>query len=197
MIKMYYGLSGTCKSTTISKMKNIKVMKSAIKNWKYYQGGLFSGLIEDNDLNFSILHLVRLRDFMEENHKIENDLVIERGITDSLYYYFYNDEFKDGGKENSELIMEAVRQENSILMTDFHKVEKILMIQKDIEFVKDVAFQDPYRRKTFKNDPEYYMKLQDQYVEYTKKYNQIDRVIEIKNAKEYLEQSLGLTYGNV
>ena len=74
-IKVYYGLSGALKGSTIAALKkensNIQIMDSAIKRWKYYQFGIFSGLTEYTDLTYGILHLVRLREFMDKNHSTE------------------------------------------------------------------------------------------------------------------------------
>jgi hypothetical protein len=196
-IKVYYGLSGALKGSTIAALKkensNIQIMDSAIKRWKYYQFGIFSGLTEYTDLTYGILHLVRLREFMDKNHSTENDLIIERGITDSLFYYYYNDEFNvgTGMDENLTLINNATAQEQILLLPDFYKIERILLIQEDKDFVRDVVFQDEFRRKTFKNDPDFYFKMQDLYVSFTKRHNVIDKVIRITSAKEYIENTLG------
>ena len=196
-IKVYYGLSGALKGSTIAALKkknsNIQIMDSAIKRWKYYQFGIFSGLTEYTDLTYGILHLVRLREFMDKNHSTENDLIIERGITDSLFYYYYNDEFNvgTGMDENLTLINNATAQEQILLLPDFYRIERILLIQEDKDFVRDVVFQDEFRRKTFKNDPDFYFKMQDLYVSFTKRHNVIDKVIRITSAKEYIENTLG------
>lgn len=196
-IKVYYGLSGALKGSTIAALKkknsNIQIMDSAIKRWKYYQFGIFSGLTEYTDLTYGILHLVRLREFMDKNHSAENDLIIERGITDSLFYYYYNDGFnvEAGMDENLTLINNATAQEQILLLPDFYRIERILLIQEDKDFVRDVVFQDEFRRKTFKNDPDLYFKMQDLYVSFTKRHNVIDKVIRITSAKEYIENTLG------
>jgi hypothetical protein len=194
-------MSGACKGSTISaellkatEQSHPKaVMFSAIKNWKYYQFGLFKGLTEYNDFSYSILHLVRLREFMERNHETDNDLIVERGITDSMFYYYHNDEFKTGqtSSEDISLITDAVKQEKLLLSPEFHKVEKILLIQNDKNFVRDIVLQDPYRKKSFNNNPEYYLRLQDSYVNFTTRYNDIDKIVRIDDAKDYIENTLG------
>jgi hypothetical protein len=198
-IKMYFGLSGAMKGATIrsdlKKNESADVMYSAIKPWKSYQFGIFNGLTEYNDLNYSILHLVRLRDFMERNlHPNQKDLlIIERGITDSLFYRFYNDEFQlgTGGEIDEKLVEEAVKQEELLLLPSFLKITKVLLIQNDKDFVRDVVLREKYRNKTFKNDPEFYFDQQKKYIGFTKKYNQIDQEIVVNNAEDYVENVLG------
>lgn len=195
-IKIYYGLSGALKGSTIESIKkkqpDLKVMESSIKAWKYYQFGIYNGLTEYNDLTYGILHLVRLREFIEHS-QAKDDVLIERGVTDSLFYYYYNDEFSSGkGKaENSEFIEKVVQAEKSVLLPDFSKIERILLVQNDKDFVRDVVLKDEYRKKTFKNDPDLYFQLQEKYVEFTSKYNSIDSIIRIDNAEEYITKTLG------
>ena len=191
-IKIYYGLSGTLKGSTIEatkkKIPGIKIMESSIKPWKYYQFGLFKDLTEYNDLTYGILHMVRLREFMEQNHE-EDDLLIERGVTDTLFYYYYNS--GEPRLENSEFIRSVVCAEKSLLCPDFSKIERILLVQEDKDFVKDEVLKDEYRKRTFNNDPNLYFDLQEKYVDFTTKYNSIDSVIRINNAKEYVTETLG------
>lgn len=195
-IKIYYGLSGALKGSTIESIKkkqpDLKVMESSIKAWKYYQFGIYNGLTEYNDLTYGILHLVRLREFIEHSQP-KDDVLIERGVTDSLFYYYYNDEFSSGKEkvENSEFIEKVVQAERSVLLPDFSKIERILLVQNDKNFVRDVVLKDEYRKKTFKNDPNLYFQLQEKYVEFTSKYNPIDSIIRIDNAEEYITKTLG------
>lgn len=201
-INIYYGLSGAMKGSTIEsikkKYKNVKVMESAIKPWKYYQNGIFEGLTEYNDLTYGILHLVRLREFMEsiKDQTTEVDrAIVERGITDPLFYYYYNGERGKG--EDGSLIERAVEAEKTLLMPDFFEVKKILLIQGDKEFVKDCVLKDEYRKQTFKGDPELYFKMQEKYVEFTSTYNAPDEVIRIDDAKEYITGTLGEMWNNI
>lgn len=192
MIKIYYGLSGTFKGTTISAADpTSRVMRSAIKSWKHYQFGSFSGLTQDNDLTYGLLHLVRLREFLEES---VGPMSIERSISDCLFYYFNSDEFGEKKELEVEKIKELIKEEEILLQGK--DVKKILLIQRDEDFIKNVVLQEPTRQKTFKGDPRLYMDLQERYVEWTKKYNKIDEVIEIYNAKDYLEGVLGIEFKN-
>lgn len=192
---VYYGLSGTMKGSTIGALgPDVKVMESAIKPWKHYQFGLFKDLVQDNDLTYGILHLVRLKDFLRLNKDPSNLLAIERSISDCLFYYNNSKEFDNKTELGDDMIKEMVKEEEDLLRD--YDVKKILLIQKDENFIRDVVLKEPTRKKTFNNDPELYKELQDKYVEWTKKYNKIDKEIEIYNAKEYLEVILGVEYLN-
>lgn len=192
-IKFYYGLSGCLKGTTIQATeKDSLVMPSSIKNWKHYQDGLFNGMMQYDDLVYSILHFVRFEEFIKGGYG--KDLVVERGITDSLFYRVYNDEYVRH-KENPDLILESVQTETSLIPFGY-EIEKVLLIQRDIDFVANTVLKDPYRNKTFKGDPELYMDLQNKYIEWTMAYNQINRAIEINDAKTYIEEVLGIKYFN-
>ena len=142
--------------------------------------------------------MVRLREFIHD-HLEDDSVIIERGVTDSLFYYYYNKEFQSGQgrEEDPNFVMSIIGAENTSLLPDFSNLEKILLIQRDRDFVKDEVLNDPYRKKTFNNDPELYFDLQNMYVEFTQKYNKIDEVIEIKNAKEYITLDLGENWNKI
>ena len=70
-------------------------------------------------------------------------------------------------------------------LPDFSKIERILLIQNDKDFIKDVVLKDEYRKKTFNNDPELYLNLQEKYISFTTKYNGIDNIVRIDNAKDF------------
>ena len=191
-IKIYYGMSGAFKGSTIEALKKkdsgVMVMNSSIKNWKYYENGVFNGKIEYNDLTYGILHLVRLREFIDSNYQKGVDLIIERGITDPLFYY------SQSNVAPGLMIEEAVRQEQSLLLPDFFQIERILLVQNDKDFIKNYILQDPYRKQTFKNDPEYYLGLQEDYINFTTRYNGIDQIVRVDDAKDYIENQLGETF---
>lgn len=190
-VKFYYGLSGCLKGTTIQVQEaGASVMNSSIKLWKYYQSGLFQGLLEDNDLVYGILHLTRLKEFLDREKG--GSLVVERGISDCLFYRTHNDEYCRF-HEDSGLITRAVGEELSLIPPEYD-LEKILLVQKDYSFIRDVVLKDPYRNKTFHGDLRVYVELQEKYVDWTMTYNKIDKVIEIDNAKTYIEDVLGIDY---
>lgn len=187
-IKIYYGLSGAFKGTTIKSVETGPIMESAIKRWKYYQFGTFEGKTDYHDSTYGILHLVRLKDFLEGT--TEQSCVVERGITDSIFYSIYNTELETT-PEDSSFIKACIEEEDKLLSGA--NVQRILLVQKDYDFVRDVVLKEPSRKRTFKDDPDKYMELQDKYVRFTTTYNKIDKIININNAKEYIE-SLGLEY---
>ena len=193
-VTIYYGLSGTMKGSTISSLgPDVKVMESAIKPWKHYQFGLFKDLVQDNDLTYGILHLVRLQEFLRLN-KGKNLLAIERSISDCLFYNNNSEEFGDKNKLGESKIQELVEEEMKLL-GEFD-VTRILLIQKDEDFIRDVILKEPTRKKTFNGSLDLYLELQDKYVRWTEKYNKLNKVNEIYNAKEYIETVLGMEYLN-
>ena len=190
-VKFYYGMSGAMKGTTIKKLEedDWKTMYSAIKRWKAYEFGLFSGLSPGCDLNFGMLHLIRLEDFLESC--TAEKIIIERGITDSMFYYLYSDEFGERHSLSDDVIKKAIKVENDLLKD--YEVQRILLIQKDEGFIRTHVLNEPFRKKTFKDNTKYYLEMQEKYVNHTLKFEKMDEVIEIKNAKDYLE-SLGIEF---
>lgn len=198
-VDIFYGMSGALKGTTIESLGigPDSVMYSEIKTWKHYQFGLFRDKTEYNDLNFGLLHLTRLKEFMKKKLETGSDdrVIVERGITDCLFYYYYNGEFGNPkGNEDEAFIRSLVEEEKRLVTSDSTEVKKSMMIQLDRDFVRDHVFSDEIRRKTFNGDVDLYFKLQDKYVEFTKKYNNINNVIEINDAKGYITKVLGNEY---
>lgn len=196
-IKIYYGLSGALKGSTIKAEKdkdpNVKVMGSAIKPWKYYQFGVYKDRVEYNDLLYGLLHLTRLREFMEMNKDADN-LIVERGITDSLFYNYHGVEFRDTLPSEEPAFIYDVVNEEKVLFPDSCEIKRVLLIQNDKKFVEEEVLKDEYRRRTFKNNPDLYFKLQNEYITFTTKYNGIDEVVRIDNAKDYIENTLGCVW---
>lgn len=177
-------MSGTFKSSTIEKEKK-KTMWSLIKSWKRLQEGAFNGLIRYNDLMYGILHLVELQKFTKEVEKSDN-CIVERGVTDTLFFYKRTNELPE------DTIAEILQEENSILSG--FDVKKILLVQEDYKFVNEVILKNIYRKNSFSGGIEEYKKLQEDYVEFTCKTNHIDDIVRIKNAREYVENTLGETF---
>jgi hypothetical protein len=71
-------------------------------------------------------------------------------------------------------------------------IKKTLMIMLDKDFIKNKTLSEKTRADWFQG-VEDYLEKQEDYVEFTKKYNDITEIIEIKDAREYLE-SLGIEY---
>ena len=183
-VEIYYGMSGTFKTTTINKKhKNEVIIISAIKDWKHFRTKLFPWLVGETNLNYSLLHLVRLKDSMEKSQ----DYIIERGITDSLYYEYQ----KQPTLITPSIISSAVKQESDII-SNVGNVHKILLTMHDEKFIAEKVLSEITRAECFQG-VEDYMKKQEDYVKFTKAYNDITEIIEIKDAREYLE-SLGIEY---
>lgn len=198
-LTIYYGLSGALKGTTInSRLRQnatTQVMYSAIKDWKYYHQTLFPELLEKNDLIFTNLHLVRLSEFLGKSNNL-GDLIVERGVTDSLFYYLGNDEYGTSqyAVDSPSLVRKVVAAEDQIINRKTRNVRKILLVQEDPEFVTNKVLKDQFRQQTFKNDVDYYFEQQSKYIEFTKTYNDISEIIRIPDARKYIEEKLGVEY---
>lgn len=191
MIKFFYGLSGTFKGTTIKSLidnnPDTAVVWSMIKSWKKLETGIYSGMIERNDLNYALLHLCILEHTLKTTDK--SNLLIERGVSDMSYYRKKMYENIDPSASD-EWIQKSVEEELELCQGP---VYKILLIQNDREFIDKVILSEPTRREVFPNGLDDYLRNQENYIKFTEKYNSIDEVITINNAKSYLE-SLGIKY---
>ena len=182
-------MSGTFKTSTIqskNKLNLYPVVWSMIKLWKDLEVGEFKGYIIPNHLNFALLHLCNLSNILKlEETKSSSTILVERGVTDPLFYY---------GQLNDERIREIVKKEEDLCNSYLSNcaIEKILLIQEDVEFIEKVILNEPHRRAIFP-DVDSYMKKQEEYINFTRKYNNITKTIKIENAKEYLG-SLGITF---
>ena len=86
----------------------------------------------------------------------------------------------------SEVIQNAVIKEEE-LCKDLG-IKKILLVQKDLEFIENNVLNDPFRKATFPGGLNQYLKNQEDYVEFTKMFNSSVSVIEIKDAYKYLDE---------
>jgi hypothetical protein len=191
MIKIYYGLSGTLKSSTIKQKygyfgdesdENTVIIRSAIKNWKYNRDALFPWLCNESNLNYALLHLTRLQDYVYGDY----DFIIERGVTDPLYYEYQ----KQPELITPSIISSAVTKESEILSGN--NVQKIIMTMSDEKFIAEKVLSEKTRANCFQGVEEY-LKKQENYVEFTRTYNHIDEEIKINDAKDYL-MHLGVEY---
>ena len=198
-VTFYYGISGTFKTTTIEaelkkeyKLK-AEAMWSGIKYWKSLEEGIFDGLIPYSDLNYAILHLERLRDKVWSVDS-PGYLFVERGISDMLYYWVREQE-KQGKGEISRTWLETVLKEEDKLVeqNSYHTPQKVLLVQKDVDFIKDAIIGGP-RGKFFPGGLEDYLEQQEQYIKFTKELNNITREVIIKDAEQYITQTLGMKW---
>jgi hypothetical protein len=192
MIKIYYGLSGTFKGTTIKYILNnnpdVAVIWSMIKPWKRLETGIYNGMITYNDLNYALSHLTLLEYVLSTTDK--KDILVERGVSDMTFYRMLAYE-RMGETIDDSWIRKSVEEE--LRICGDQSVHKTLLIQKDEDFIRDVILSEPTRAEKFPNGLSDYLRSQDEYIKFTEKYNSISEVITINNAKSYLE-NLGIEY---
>lgn len=193
-VKIYYGLSGTFKSTTIKSLfkPGDDILWSGIKQWKSWESNILCNKNNPCDLNFALLHLSRLKD--REYSIIKDDTVfyIERGISDMVFYWLLN----NSTEPFEDLLVNLINEEINIskfVGGDDIEPKKILLIQRDVDFIDNVVLREKTRAERFPGGVEDYLKAQDLYIDFTKKFNKIDEIIEITNAKNYLKK-LGIDY---
>ena len=184
-VTFFYGMSGTFKGTTINSILNsgqdYVAVKSMIKPWKDLEQGIFNGLIDYNDLNYALLHLCILKH--EIDKKAAENILVERGVSDMFYFMLRNNPELN---IESEVIQNAVIKEEE-LCKDLG-IKKILLVQKDLEFIENNVLNDLFRKATFPGGLNQYLKNQEDYVEFTKMFNSSVSVIEIKDAYKYLDE---------
>ena len=185
MIKFYYGLSGTFKSTTIEnerhRLEDCSVIKSMIKSWKDLETGIYSGMIIKNDLNYALLHLCILEHELKYNR--HRNTLIERGVTDMAYYKMRI--IENFGDINDSWIINSVKKESELCN---EIPQKILLVQNDINFIKNTILSEPTRKEVFPGGLDDYLENQERYIEFTKKYNDISDIVYIDNAMEYINK---------
>lgn len=200
-IRHYFGISGCFKGTTIDAEikedkedigKNKKVaMKTDIKLWKSYESK-FS--LEQSDLNYAALYLCKLKNFIYdvEFPKFIRTILVERGVSDMIFYYLERE--GNENKLNEESIRDFIKEEEILEeQNSYYKSEKILLVQNDIEFIKNVVLKEPTRAECFPGGVDNYLKQQEKYIEFTQKFNKITKTEVIKDAGKYLNE-LGLTF---
>ena len=183
-VTFFYGISGTFKTTTVNSLLNREkcgVVRSKIKTWKNLESGIFSGLINYNDLNYALLHLCILEHEVDELKNENEKILVERGITDMFYFSLRNTKMNI----KDDIIYSAVNKECDICKGE---INKILLVQKDLKFIEDVVLKDPIRAKIFPEGLNQYLENQENYIEFTEKYNNITQIIEINDAKKYLAE---------
>lgn len=192
MIKFYYGLSGTFKTSTImserSSIDNALVVWSMIKRWKDLESSVFDGMTKITDLNFAMLHLCNLENTIKNEPK---NILVERGITDMLYYWLRQNKYN--GKSN--WIVELVKKE--LDLCENKDIEKVLLIQSDVNFIKNVILKEKTRAAVFPGGVDEYLKEQEEYINFTKQYNNITNIVEITNAETYLKNLINYKNGYV
>ena len=142
MIKFFYGMSGSFKGATLSALHddvNVYEIRSMIKPWKDIMGRIFGTSKPEDHRDFTLLHLCTLKNKLEEVSELDeesynlldNTFLVERGVTDSLYYWTRG---KIYGQETIQIIEKAVQEELDIV-SGYGEIEKILLVNKDKDFI--------------------------------------------------------------
>lgn len=175
MIRIFYGMSGTFKLTTIQRKygDTFKIL-SAIKPHYKMAKTIFNGNRELQDLDFAMYRLLELSERLPQ----VGDCSIERGITDFMHSYQNRSYWKPG------IDIQKLVEAESETFGDT-EVKKILMVMKDEDFIQNTILSEPTRKAIYP-DLKTYLSEQDKYVEFTKKWNLISEEIIILDAHTYL-----------
>ncbi len=187
MIYIYYGMSGALKATTINSPQHKDALKiwSEIKPYWNYRKTLFPTELPGTDGDFIIQRLLQLKNIRDliENGDIAGggrDICIERGVSDMIKCMIDNGTFSGGNAD----IYRIIEEERNITPC-WWTTKKILLVMLDKNFIQEKVLNEPNRLRYYP-DLETYLRRQEEYVEFTKKYNCIDEVIEIRDAYNYI-----------
>lgn len=187
MIYYFYGMSGTLKATTIGSPRYEEALKiwSDIKPYWNYRKTLFPEELPGTDGDFIIQRLIKLNNYrelvMEGELSGGKDICIERGVSDMIKCMIDNGTFKGEDKD----IYKIIEEEENIFPI-WWTTRRILLVMLDKDFIENRVLNEINRLRYYP-DLETYLKRQEEYVEFTKRYNHIDEVIEIRNAYDYIE----------
>ena len=198
MITIYYGMSGALKETTIKnapRHENSLKIWSDIKPYWEYRKTLFPEELPGTDGDFIIQRLLKIKDMAKlykEGCLSYHNWVIERGVSDMIKCMIDNKTFHGDDEDIYRIIYEEY---NLLDNLGLGKPEKLLLVMLDKDFIVDKVLKEP-NRKRYYPDLETYLKKQDEYVEFTKKYNKIkdENVINIHDAYDFIENIKHLIY---
>ena len=198
MITIYYGMSGALKATTINEAprhkEDLKIW-SDIKPYWNYRKTLFPVELPGTDGDFIIQRLLQIQNMKqlaESGVLCKYNWVIERGVTDMIKCMIDNKTFNGDDQDIYRIVNEEYNLLNEL---GYGKPEKILLVMLDKEFILDKVLSEP-NRKRYYPDLDIYLKKQGEYIEFTKKYNGIEKenVIEIYDAYEYINNLKNFIY---
>ena len=178
MVYIFYGMSGAFKGSTIDALKTegdlvtYSLIKPYIKLSKEFLR------TRPNDLNLAVIRLLQLNEIKGKTYK---NHYIERGITDFIESWLSD---RSNVMSDQEINM-YTSQEASYLSNDL--IKRILLVNKDSGFINSTILKEPTRQCRFK-DVETYLRRQDEYVNFTKKFNKIDKEIIITDASDYIKK---------
>ena len=185
--KIIFGMSGALKLTTINHRYNswFKVYSDTKPFYKIDEVYLnWSSRFNDGAL---LAHNILKLD-LEGYLPTDQDIVIERGISDNI---FCIPNRKMPGLESYDNIKidELIELEINIITkrTEGSTISKELLVMEDYKFIMDKVLNDKYRRAIYP-DLSTYMRKQEEYVDFTTNYNSIDKVTVISDAWDYIDK---------
>lgn len=190
---IYYGMSGSLKLATItSNHKYDFKVYSDTKPFYDMDRDYFNWSSRPNDAHLAIHRLLTLS--LDGYLPSDKNIAIERGVTDNVFC-IPNRKIEGLSKYSDIDILGLVKLERNIISSKCPEIEirKILLVMKDSEFILSHVINEPHRRSLYPNLNEYYSK-QDEYVEFTTKYNTINKTIIINDAKDYIINDLNMKY---
>lgn len=188
-----YGMSGTLKATTIkSKYSSYFKVLSETKPYFNIDKRYFNWSARSNNAHICSCRIMILSNYLPTNR----DIVCERGVTD---FIFGLPDSNISGMDSYDLIdINGLSELESNLLCNSNNspIRKVLLVMKDEDFIINevLSGEDSYYRKRLYPDLDTYFKKQNEYIDFTCKYNLINEVVPILNARDYIENELNLLY---
>lgn len=188
-----YGMSGTLKATTIkSRYSSYFKVLSETKPYFNIDKRYFNWSARSNNAHICSCRLMILSNYLPTNR----DIVCERGVTD---FIFGLPDSNISGMDSYDLIdINGLSELESNLLCNSNNspIRKVLLVMKDEDFIINevLSGKDSYYRKRLYPDLDTYFKKQNEYIDFTCKYNLINEVVPILNARDYIENELNLLY---
>lgn len=188
-----YGMSGTLKATTIkSRYSSYFKVLSETKPYFNIDKRYFNWSARSNNAHICSCRIMILSNYLPTNR----DIVCERGVTD---FIFGLPDSNISGMDSYDLIdINGLSELESNLLCNSNNspIRKVLLVMKDEDFIINevLSGEDSYYRKRLYPDLDTYFKKQNEYIDFTCKYNLINEVVPILNARDYIENELNLLY---
>lgn len=188
-----YGMSGALKAATIrSKYSSYFKVLSETKSYFDIDKRYFNWSARSNNAHICSCRIMILSSYLPTDRSI----VCERGVTD---FVFSLPDFKISGMDSYDLIdINGLSELEASLLYNSNNspIRKVMLVMRDEDFIasKVLNGDESYYRKRLYPDLSTYLKKQDEYIDFTCKYNLINEVIPIYNAREYIENELNLLY---
>lgn len=185
-----FGMSGSCKMATINSHLYLDDFKIYSDTKPFYDmdEAYFNWSSRPNDAHLAIHRLLTLQlpGFLPS----DKNVVIERGVTDNA---FCIPNRKIQGMDRYDLIDIYGLVDLELRSLRNFEVTKKLLIMRDEDFIVNKVINERHRSALYP-DLSTYLSKQDEYVKFTKKYNDIDDEIIIADAKDYITRILKQDY---